>query len=86
MRGDLDSIVRHYAGDAERRGEFVIVVAPPAEEELDHDDVDQMLRQALARTSVKDAVGEVALATGHPRREIYRRAIALAKIDSGNDG
>jgi hypothetical protein len=34
---------------------------------------------ALARVSVKDAVGEVAFATGRPRREVYQRALALAK-------
>ncbi len=44
-------------------------------------DVDDLLRQALARVSVKDAVGEVALATGRPRREIYQRALDLAKED-----
>ena len=27
------------------------------------------------RVSVKDAVGEVAVATGRPRREIYQRAL-----------
>ena len=34
-----------------------------------------------ARVSVKDAVGEVALATGRPRREVYQRALELAKDD-----
>jgi 16S rRNA (cytidine1402-2'-O)-methyltransferase len=37
------------------------------------------LRGALARVSVKEAVGEVATATGRPRREVYQRALALAK-------
>jgi len=41
------------------------------------------LRRALTRVSVKDAVGEVALATGRPRREVYQRALALAK-DNGD--
>jgi 16S rRNA (cytidine1402-2'-O)-methyltransferase len=38
-----------------------------------------MLREALARVSLKDAVGEVAEATGLPRRDVYQRALALAK-------
>ena len=38
-----------------------------------------LLRQALGRVSLKDAVGEVADATGLPRREVYQRALALAK-------
>jgi len=43
----------------------------------DGDDLDAMLRKALARVSVKDAVGEVALATGRSRREVYQRALEL---------
>jgi 16S rRNA (cytidine1402-2'-O)-methyltransferase len=78
-RGPLDELARTYAGGAETRGEFVIVVAPPADDEADAGDVDELLRRALARVSVKDAVGEVALATGRPRREVYQRALELAK-------
>jgi 16S rRNA (cytidine1402-2'-O)-methyltransferase len=78
-RGDLAELAAHYAGDAETRGEIVIVIAPPAEEEASAGDVDELLRQALARVSVKDAVGEVALATGRPRREVYQRALDIEK-------
>jgi len=52
-----------------------------AEDLLDNADVDALLKAALARVSVKDAVGEVALATGKPKREVYQRALALAKGD-----
>ena len=38
-----------------------------------------MLLQALARVTLKEAVGEVAIATGRPRREVYQRALALTK-------
>jgi 16S rRNA (cytidine1402-2'-O)-methyltransferase len=38
-----------------------------------------LLRQALARLSVKEAVAEIAAVTGRPRREVYQRALALAK-------
>jgi len=78
-RDDLSSLARHYAQGGETRGEIVIVVAPPQEESERAGDVDELLRQALARVSVKDAVGEVALATGRPRREVYRRALELTQ-------
>jgi 16S rRNA (cytidine1402-2'-O)-methyltransferase len=84
-RGDLDTLAQDYAQGAETRGEIVIVVAPPIEEEAADDEVDALLRNALARVSVKDAVAEVALATGRPRREVYQRALDLSK-EAGNGG
>jgi 16S rRNA (cytidine1402-2'-O)-methyltransferase len=84
-RGDLETLARDYAAGAESRGEFVVVVAPPADDGGTSDNVDELLFQALRRVSVKDAVGEVALATGRPRREVYQRALILAK-DTVNDG
>jgi 16S rRNA (cytidine1402-2'-O)-methyltransferase len=80
-RGELAQLAHDYAEGAETRGEFVIVIAPPRESEAQSEDVDALLRNALARVSVKDAVGEVALATGRPRREVYQRALALTKGD-----
>lgn len=80
-RAPLDQLARDYAKGAETRGEFVVVVAPPREEETPAADVDALLKAALARVSVKDAVGEVALATGKPKREVYQRALALSKGD-----
>ncbi len=82
-RGDLAALARDYVRGAETRGEIVIVVAPPQETELQSADVDDLLRLALARASLKDAVGEVALASGRPRREVYQRALALSK-DGGH--
>ena len=83
-RGDLATLAQDYATGAETRGEIVIVVAPPAEDDGTADDLDGMLRRALTRVSVKDAVGEVALATGRPRREVYQRALEIEK--DGSDG
>ena len=55
------------------------MVAPPARSRSSPmtAEVDALLRRALDRASVKDAVSEVASATGRPRREIYQRALAL---------
>jgi len=77
---NLDVLARLYATGAETRGEFVVLIAPSAEEQR-AEDIDTLLKRALSRVSVKDAVGEVAVATGRPRREIYQRALALTKDD-----
>ena len=85
-RDELAALADAYAAGAETRGEIVIVIAPPSEDsaQADAGEVDALLRRALGRTSVKDAVSEVAAATGRPRREIYQRALSLA--DEANDG
>jgi 16S rRNA (cytidine1402-2'-O)-methyltransferase len=78
-RGDLLTLARHYAGEAETRGEFVIVIAPPDPDAHEAADIDALLRAALARLSVKEAVAEIAAVTGEARREVYQRALALNK-------
>jgi 16S rRNA (cytidine1402-2'-O)-methyltransferase len=78
-RGELVSLAQAYAGD-EPRGEIVVVVAPPqAAVPTSAAEAEVLLRDALERLSLKDAVGEVAHVTGRPRRELYRRALALSK-------
>jgi 16S rRNA (cytidine1402-2'-O)-methyltransferase len=81
-RAPLNKLAAHYAQAAETRGEIVLVIAPPLEQAAPQaDEVDAMLKQALNRVSVKDAVSEVAAATGLPRRDVYQRALALTKED-----
>jgi 16S rRNA (cytidine1402-2'-O)-methyltransferase len=83
-RGTLAALAHAYAQLPEPRGEIVVVVAPPADREpAGAEEVDGMLRDALARLSVKDAVEEVAGLAGRPRRDVYRRALALKK-DTGD--
>jgi 16S rRNA (cytidine1402-2'-O)-methyltransferase len=80
-RGDLASLAAAYVQDAPR-GEIVLIIAPPGEPEAaSAAETETLLRQALARVSLKDAVGEVAEATGLPRREVYQQALALAAAD-----
>jgi 16S rRNA (cytidine1402-2'-O)-methyltransferase len=80
-RGDLATLAREMAAADAPRGEIVIVIAPPATQAalVDSAELDAMLRQALGRLSVKEAVAEIAAITGRPRREVYQRALALAK-------
>lgn len=82
-RGDLNALAADYAAGAETRGEIVIVIAPPTAEQPSAADIDALLRSALARTSVKEAVAEVAAATGEPRRAVYSRALALTQDRDG---
>ncbi len=77
-RGALTDLAQSLTS-VELRGEIVLVIAPPEAERPDAKDADALLRVALTRVSVKDAVGEVADATGLPRRDVYQRALALAK-------
>jgi len=82
-RGDVAHLARHYAGDAETRGEFVVVVGPPDEAAaVDAAALDAMLQRALATASLKSAVEAVAAATGQNRRLVYRRALMLARQDA----
>jgi 16S rRNA (cytidine1402-2'-O)-methyltransferase len=79
-RDSLAALAAYYAGDAETRGEIVIVIGPPPDDAAPTEgEIDDLLRAALTRTSLKDAVAEVASATGEPRRDIYQRALALTK-------
>ena len=58
------------------------MIAPPAADagQPDAGEVDALLRRALQHASVKDAVSEVAAATGRPRREIYSARWRSAKV------
>jgi 16S rRNA (cytidine1402-2'-O)-methyltransferase len=79
-RGDLATLASDHAAADPPRGEIVLVIAPPpSEESTGASDLDALLRDALDRLSVKEAVSEIAAVTGQPRREVYQRALALAK-------
>ena len=78
-RDGLAALAQVYAAGAETRGEFVLVVAPPQAAAATPAEVDALLRDALGSQSLRDAVGAVAAATGEPRSEVYRRALALTK-------
>ena len=62
------------------RGECVLLVGPPGEDNSAEDSLDALLTDALARDSVRDAAAVVAEATGLPRRQVYGRALELAKL------
>ena len=60
------------------RGEIVVLVGPAPERRVDEDMLDGQLEQALkTANSLKDAVAQVVLDTGLPRKQVYQRALAL---------
>jgi 16S rRNA (cytidine1402-2'-O)-methyltransferase len=69
------------AARLETRGEFVLVVGPAAADAqaMTEDALDDLLRERLKRDSVKDAVAHAVELSGRPRREIYARALELAR-------
>ena len=84
-RGRLRELADHYHTAGPPKGEVVVVIGPPADPQPQDDaTVEDALRSALKRGSVRDAVAEVAAATGRPRREVYRLALAL--LPQPNDG
>lgn len=79
-RGSLADLAAHYGAAGGPKGEVVVVVGPPpAAARPSENEVDEQLRQALAGMSPRDAAQVVAAATGLPKRDVYARAIALAK-------
>jgi 16S rRNA (cytidine1402-2'-O)-methyltransferase len=84
--GDLATLARELAAAPEPRGEIALVIAPPDPQEriVEGEELDDLLRQALGRHSVKAAVAEIAAVTGLPRRAVYQRALALT-TEHGRD-
>src|SRR5262249_735879 len=82
-RGEVAALALAFQDGAETRGEFVVVIGPPAKSErVETVDLDGMLKRALATASLKDAVEAVAAATGQQRRFVYQRALALPTRDN----
>jgi 16S rRNA (cytidine1402-2'-O)-methyltransferase len=81
-RGTLASLAETFEREGPPKGEVVVLIGqasgPVNAEEADAA-LDQKLGEALARHSIKDAAAIVADETGRPKREIYARALALAK-------
>jgi len=78
-RGALADLASHYDQAGPPRGEVVVVVAPPETQRASAQELDDLLRAALDQVSLKDAAARVARLTGLPRRQVYNRALDLAR-------
>jgi len=84
VRGSLKELVDHYANTQAPKGEVVVIIGPPITEVdvvKNEATLDDLLTIALASMSVRDAARSVSIETGLPRRDAYRRALTLLKIN-----
>lgn len=79
VRGALPELAVHPDLDAPR-GEIVVLVAPGEAQTATPADADTALAEALARMGPAEAAAEVSRALGLPRRDLYRRALALKGV------
>ncbi len=84
-RGSLEALSQAYAKEGAPRGEIVVVVAGPSRDRAptNEAEIDDLLKEALTRLSVKDAAAAIALQTGRARKDVYGRALAL--VAKGRD-
>ena len=75
---NLAALAADYASSGPPRGEVVVLVAPPGKAATTVDDAEPLLARLLETETVSRAAVKAAEATGLPKRELYRRALALA--------
>ncbi len=80
-RGALSALAGALAEEGPPKGEIVVVIGPPQAQSAGEDEIEAALRAALRENSVRDAAALVAEALGLPRKELYRRALALSDAD-----
>lgn len=78
-RGTLSELAGHYKDIEAPKGEVVLVIGPPLAEASIVDDaaIDAALKAALQSSTLKQAVADVAAATGAARKLVYARALRL---------
>jgi 16S rRNA (cytidine1402-2'-O)-methyltransferase len=85
-RGTLSELIALFSARKEVLGEIVLLVHGAqelrADEELTQDDIERMLREAMAHGSTKDAANAIADATGLQRKTLYDMALRIKQSSS----
>lgn len=80
-RGSLADLAAQYE-DEEVKGEIVLLIAPPLEEEAPSaEDVDTLLQNLIAQMPAGKAASKASQETGLPRKELYQRLLELKDAD-----
>ncbi|MCP4385102.1 MAG: 16S rRNA (cytidine(1402)-2'-O)-methyltransferase [Hyphomicrobiales bacterium] len=82
-RGSLEDLANALGAEPTPKGEIVILVGPPTVTAPDAEAVQDLLVGLLETESVRTAADEAAALTGLPRRDLYRRALALKGASGG---
>ena len=81
-RGTLSALFAAFESAPRPKGEIVVLIGAPIDSVHDQRkdaDLDHRLKLHLSHLSVKDAAAVAVEETGLPRRQVYARAVALAK-------
>jgi 16S rRNA (cytidine1402-2'-O)-methyltransferase len=76
--GTPADLIRHYDAHPPR-GEIVLMVGPPPEQEADPAQAEALLAEALETLKPSQAAAQVAKATGMDRKTLYARALELRR-------
>ena len=76
-RGTLRELADAFSGRTVK-GEIVVLIDRAGEVAVAAETVDEALKMALTRMTMKDAAATVAEAYGLPRRDVYQRALQMA--------
>lgn len=81
--GTLDELAAHYEEAGAPKGEIVIIVGPAneADNEPSPEDIDARLLDLINTHRTKDAADILARETGLKKRDLYNRALELAKTE-----
>lgn len=74
--GTLEDLILYYTDKGSPKGEIVLVIEG-ANNHTEIADIEGLLQQAMRKTSLKEAVAQVAAQTGLSRKIIYAKALSL---------
>jgi len=83
VKGNLNELTEHYENQGSPKGEIVVVIEGAAKKQADSEmgsvDLDKALTLALEHMSVKSAATFISELLGIKRKQVYSRALELAK-------
>ncbi len=77
IRGTLPELVEALTARDQLKGEIVVLIAPPLEEDADDSQIDDWLREELRTGGPSAAAAAVAARCSRSRSELYKRSLAL---------